>query len=45
VATIVLVLWNADSPEESKAFISTPQFTVWLLLLSGQSAVWVGAAP
>ncbi len=45
VVTVVLVLWEAHSDAESAAFISTPQFVLWLLLLCAQAAIWVGAAP
>jgi hypothetical protein len=38
------LLWDFDATIESKAFVSTPQFVVWLLVLSGQAAVWVGAS-
>lgn len=37
----VVLLSNADSNETSKAFISTPQFVLWMLLLCAQAAVWV----
>jgi hypothetical protein len=38
----VLRDWNATP--ESSAFVSTPQFVLWLLILCGQAAIWVGAA-
>jgi hypothetical protein len=34
--------WN--SSPESEAFVSTPQFILWVLILCGQAAIWVGAA-
>ena len=37
------VLYDWDSTLESRAFISTPQFVLWLLILCGQAAIWVGA--
>ena len=45
VLTALLVLWGSEKPPESKAFTSTPEFVLWLVLLSGQAATWVGAAP
>jgi hypothetical protein len=35
------ILWDAPGTEKSKAFISTPQFLLWLLLLCAQAVVWV----
>lgn len=34
------VLWDANATEKSKAFIATPQFLLWWLILCGQAAVW-----
>ena len=38
------ILRDWDSSPESKAFVSTPQFILWVLILCGQAAIWVGAA-
>jgi hypothetical protein len=38
------LLWDSDTPAESKAFVATPQFVLWLLLFAAQAALWVGAA-
>jgi hypothetical protein len=38
---VAWVLWGADTPDESKAFISTPQFVLWTLLLAAQAILWV----
>jgi hypothetical protein len=38
------ILWRADETPASEAFVSSPEFVVWVLVLSGQAAVWVGAA-
>jgi hypothetical protein len=38
------ILRDWDSSPESRAFVSTPQFTLWVLILCGQAAIWVGAA-
>ncbi len=35
------ILWDAADTAGSKAFISTPQFLLWLLLLCAQAVVWV----
>jgi len=43
LAVPIVVLWNADTDETSTAFTSTPQFLLWMLLLSAQAAVWVPA--
>jgi len=37
----VWILWDASSSPQSKAFISTPQFLVWVLILCAQAAFWV----
>lgn len=37
-------LWDSDATRESKAFVATPQFVLWLLLFAAQAALWVGAA-
>ena len=39
----VWVLWDWDATPESRAFVTTPQFVLWILVLAGQAAVWVGA--
>ncbi len=38
------ILFDWDSTRESRAFVSTPQFILWVLILCGQAAIWVGAA-
>jgi hypothetical protein len=38
------VLRRADATAASEAFVSSPEFVVWVLILCGQAAVWVGAA-
>jgi hypothetical protein len=38
------VLRRADATPASEAFVSSPEFVVWVLILCGQAAVWVGAA-
>ena len=38
------ILHDWDSKPESRAFVSTPQFILWVLILCGQAAIWVGAA-
>jgi len=38
------VLYRADETDASKDFVSSPEFIVWILVLCGQAAVWVGAA-
>jgi len=43
-ATVFWVLWGADETNRSKDFVSTPQFTLWLLILCGLSALLVLAA-
>jgi hypothetical protein len=35
------VLWGAKSTPQSSAFISTPQFLLWLLMLCAQATFWV----
>jgi hypothetical protein len=47
VAVAVVPWWilrDWDASPESRAFVSTPQFVLWVLILCGQAAVWVGAA-
>lgn len=47
VAVALMPFWvlrDWDSSLESKAFVSTPQFILWLLILCGQAAIWVGTA-
>jgi len=46
VAAIPLWLLRGleSSDAETSAFVSTPQFVLWLLILAGQAAVWVVAA-
>jgi hypothetical protein len=39
-----LILFDWKSKPESEAFVSTPQFILWVLVLCGQAAAWVGAA-
>lgn len=34
------ILWDAAGTDGSKAFISTPEFLLWLLLLWAQAVVW-----
>lgn len=43
-ATVFWILWGADETNRSKHFVSTPQFTLWLLILCGLSALLVLAA-
>ena len=38
------ILRDWDSKPESEAFVATPQFILWVLILCGQAAIWVGAA-
>jgi hypothetical protein len=38
------ILRDWDSSPESEAFVATPQFILWVLILCGQAAIWVGAA-
>jgi hypothetical protein len=48
VLAVILIpfwlLWDSDTPAESKAFVATPQFVLWLFLFAAQAALWVGAA-
>jgi hypothetical protein len=47
VVVALVPLWilrDWDSSPESRAFVSTPQFILWVLILCGQAAIWVGAA-
>jgi hypothetical protein len=47
IAVAVVPFWilrRADATAASKAFVSSPEFVVWILILCGQAAVWVGAA-
>jgi hypothetical protein len=39
----VWILHDWNSSPESEAFVSTPQFILWVLILCGQAAIWVGA--
>ena len=38
------ILIGASETDASEAFVSTPQFVLWVLVLCVQMAVWVGAA-
>jgi hypothetical protein len=38
------ILRRADETPASEAFVSSPEFVVWVLIVCGQAAVWVGAA-
>jgi len=38
------ILRRADATPASEAFVSSPEFVVWVLIVCGQAAVWVGAA-
>jgi hypothetical protein len=38
------ILHDAGATDASEAFVSTPQFVLWVLILCAQTAVWVGAA-
>jgi hypothetical protein len=45
VAIIPLwLLWDSRDETESRQFVSTPEFVMWLLVLCAQAATWVGAA-
>ena len=47
VAAALVPFWilrDWDSSPESEAFVSTPQFILWVLILCGQAAIWLGAA-
>jgi hypothetical protein len=41
LAVAFWILWGASGSEGSKAFISTPQFILWVLVLAAQAVVWV----
>lgn len=38
------LLWDWKGSPQSQAFVHTPGFALWLLILAGEAAVWVGAA-
>jgi hypothetical protein len=38
------VLRDWDATLESRAFVHTPQFAMWLLILGAQAAIWIGSA-
>jgi hypothetical protein len=38
------ILGRAGATRASKAFVESPEFVVWVLILCAQAAVWVGAA-
>jgi hypothetical protein len=44
VVIAVGVLWDAADTPEGRAFIATPEFLMWLLLLWVQAMLWVFAA-
>jgi hypothetical protein len=41
VAVAFWILWGASDSEGSRAFISTPQFILWVIVLAAQAVVWV----
>jgi hypothetical protein len=40
----VWMLWDWDATAESKAFVATPQFVLWVFLFAASAALWVGAS-
>ena len=40
-AVALWILWGATDTPGSKAFVSTPQFLLWTLVLGAQAVVWV----
>ena len=40
IAAGVWILWNATSTPQSTAFITTPEFLIWWLIVCGQVAAW-----
>jgi len=41
IVAAVGMLWNATATSESTAFVSTPEFHLWLLIVCFSAAVWV----